>query len=87
MDSPVLTENQEKLKSLMLEVLLLTEEEFSFELKRSECQTWDSLAVVALAAGVEETFGYHLKPDEAIGLTSVADIVRVLESKGIRFHA
>lgn len=87
MDSPVLTENHAKLKSLMLEVLLLTDEEFSFELKRSECQTWDSLAVVAIAAGVEETFGYHFKPEEAIGLTSVADIVRVLESKGISFHA
>jgi acyl carrier protein len=87
MDSPVLTENQEKLRSLMLEVLLLTDEEFSFDLKRSECQTWDSLAVVAIAAGVEETFGYHLKPEEAIGLTGVADIVRVLESNGVSFRA
>jgi acyl carrier protein len=80
-----LSENHEKLKSLLLEVLLITDEEFSFDLKRSECETWDSLAVVAIAAGVEEVFGYHFKPEEAIGLTGVADIIRVLESKGIAF--
>jgi acyl carrier protein len=86
MESPVLNENQAKLKSLMMEVLLLADGEFTFELKRSECETWDSLAVVAIAAGVEETFGYHFKPEEAVGLGGVADIIRILETKGVQFR-
>jgi acyl carrier protein len=78
-------ENRQKLRDLLTEVLLLTDEEFSFDLKREQVETWDSLAVVAIAAGIDETFGYHLKPDEAVGLTGVRDIITVLEREGIRF--
>lgn len=87
MDATHLTENHIKLKDLLLDVLLLTEAEFSFALKRAECETWDSLAVVAIAAGVEEVFGYHFHPEEATSLASVADIIRILQSKGISFEA
>ncbi len=78
-------ENREKLRALLQEVLLLTDEEFSFELKREQVETWDSLAVVAIAAGVDETFGYHFTPDEAVGVTGVQDIVKILEREGISF--
>jgi acyl carrier protein len=77
--------NREKLRDLLLEVLLLTEEEFSYDLTRAQVETWDSLAVVAIAAGVDETFGYHLTPDQATGITGVNDIIRVLEGEGISF--
>jgi acyl carrier protein len=78
-------ENRKKLRDLLMEVLLLSDEEFSLDLKREQVETWDSLAVVAIAAGVDETFGYHLTPDEAVGLTGVQDIVRILEREGISF--
>lgn len=77
--------NREKLRELLLEVLLLTDEEFSFDLNRAQVETWDSLAVVAIAAGVDETFGYHFTPDQAAGITGVNDIIRVLEREGISF--
>ena len=77
--------NREKLRDLLLEVLLLSDEEFSYDLNREQVETWDSLAVVAIAAGVDETFGYHLTPDEAVGITGVNDIIRVLEREGISF--
>ncbi len=80
-------ENREKLRALLQEVLLLTDEEFNFELKREQVETWDSLAVVAIAAGVDETFGYHFTPDEAVGVTGVQDIIKVLEREGISFAA
>jgi acyl carrier protein len=78
-------ENRQKLRDLLIEVLLLTDEEFSFDLKREQVETWDSLAVVAIAAGIDETFGYHFTPDEAVAITGVRDIITILEREGIRF--
>ncbi len=77
--------NREKLQDLLLDVLLLDPSEFRFDLKREEIQTWDSMGVVAIAVGVDETFGYHFTPEEATSLTGVDDIIRILETKGISF--
>ena len=78
-------ENRQKLRDLLMDVLLLSDQEFSFDLRREQIETWDSLAVVAIAAGIDETFGYHLTPDEAVSLTGVRDIIKVLEREGISF--
>jgi len=77
--------NREKLQDLLLDILLLTPDEFRFDMKREEILTWDSMGVVAIAVGVEETFGYHFTPEEATSLTGVGDIIRILETKGILF--
>lgn len=77
--------NHEKLQELLLDVLLLDPSEFSFDLKREDVETWDSMAVVAVAVGVDETFGYHFTPEEATSVTGVADVMRILETKGISF--
>ena len=77
--------NREKLQDLLLDVLLLDPSEFRFDLRREEIETWDSMAVVAIAVGVEETFGYHFTPDEATSLTGIDDIVRILETREISF--
>jgi len=77
--------NKDKLKDLLVEVLILEEGEFRFDLMREDVDSWDSLAVVALAVGVEETFGYHMKPEEALEIRGVRDIIALLESKGISF--
>ncbi len=78
--------NKEKLKSLLIEVLLLSDGEFRFDLLKKEVNTWDSLAVVALAVGCAETFGYHMKPEEAVSVKGVGDIMKILELKGINFN-
>ncbi len=78
-------DNSQKLRDLLMDVLLLSEHEFSFDLQREQVETWDSLAIVAIAAGIDETFGYHLSPDEAVSLTGVRDIVTILEREGVRF--
>ena len=77
--------NREKLQDLLLDILLLDPSEFHFDLKREEIQTWDSMGVVAIAVGVDETFGYHFTPEEATSLTGVSDIIRILETKDISF--
>ena len=77
--------NRDKLKQLLLDVFLLTEDEFSFELRKQDVSTWDSLGVVSLAVGIQETFGYHFTPQEATAIQSVGDIMRILSEHGISF--
>jgi len=74
--------DREKLKSVLLDVFLLGESEFRFDLTRDEIDTWDSLGVVSLAVGIHETFGYHMKPEEATALRSIPDLIALLSAKG-----
>jgi acyl carrier protein len=78
-------ENREKLKKVVEDVFLLQPGEFRFDLRRDEVETWDSFGVVSLAVGIQETFGCHLAPAEAVGINSVADIISLLSAKGIKF--
>lgn len=75
--------NGEKLRQLVTDVLLLEEDEYREDLTREDVETWDSLAVVSIAVGIHEVFGYHPTPDEATAIHSVADIVELLSKKGI----
>ena len=77
--------NREQLAELLIDVFLLEPDEFRFDLQRDEVETWDSLGVVAMAVGVQETFGYHFSPEEATGITKVQDIIDLLVGKGIAF--
>lgn len=78
--------NREKLKDLFVDVFLIEPSEFRFDLTREEVKTWDSLGVVSMAVGIQETFGYHMRPEEAVAIKGVGDIIKVLESKGILFE-
>ena len=77
--------NREKLQDLLQDILLLDPSEFRFDLGRDDVETWDSMSIVAIAVGVDETFGYHMSPEEAIQIAGVADIIEILEAKGISF--
>ena len=76
----------EKLKDLLTDVFLLEENEFSFELSRNQVNSWDSLGTVAMAVGVQDVFGYHMTPDEAMCINKVQDIVDILKEKGVAFN-
>ena len=77
--------NHSKLEQLFLDVFLMDVSEYHLDLQRSEVDTWDSLGIVSLGVGIEETFGYHPTPEEARALASVADVIALLKSKGIAF--
>lgn len=77
--------NYEKLKNLLVDVFLLEPSEFRLDLSRDEIDSWDSLGVVSMAVGIEETFGYHLTPEEATDVKSVQDIMKILRAKGVVF--
>lgn len=77
--------NTEKLKQLFVDVFLIEPETFRLDLRRDEIDTWDSLGVVSLAVGVQEAFGYHFTPEEAVSVQSVGDVIRILKARGIEF--
>ena len=80
-------DNHQKLKDLLMDVFLIEESEYSLDLSQQDVDTWDSLGLVSMAVGVEETFGYHFTQEEALSIKKFRDIVDVLESKGISFGA
>ena len=77
--------NTQKLKELLMDIFLLEEKEFSFELSQTDIDTWDSLGTVSMAVGIQEEFGYHMSPEEAVKMASISDIKSLLEEKGIKF--
>ncbi len=78
--------NSEKLKDLLVEIFLLEDDEFSFDLSRDDIETWDSLGTVSMAVGIQEEFGYHMTPEEATKMASVHEIKTLLEGNGIVFE-
>lgn len=76
---------REQLIELLADIFLLDPEEVTFETTRDDLPTWDSLAVVSIAVGVNETFKYHFTPDEANSIQKFQDIIDLLETKGIAF--
>ena len=77
--------NREKLKDLLMDVFLIEPSEFRFDMMRDEIESWDSLGVVSMALGIQETFGYHMKPEEAVAIKGFQQIIELLVSKGIKF--
>lgn len=76
--------NRAKLKQLLLDIFLISEGDFRWDLKRDEVPTWDSLGTVSMAVGVQGTFGYHLTPDEAIGIHGFEALAAILSDRGIK---
>ena len=68
-----------------MDVFLIDESEYSLEMSRDDIETWDSMGLVAMAVGIEETFGYHFAQEEALAIRKVQDIVDILTSEGISF--
>ncbi len=75
--------NDRKLFSLLEGILLISPSEYLDDHGPDEIGTWDSLATVSIAAGVEAEFGYSMPPEEMAMLGSIGDIKAALRSGGI----
>ena len=75
----------QQLKELLMDVFLIDESEYSLELTQDDIETWDSMGLVAMGVGIEETFGYHLTQAEALSVRKFQDVVDILTSNGIAF--
>lgn len=51
------------------------------EAKQGEASEWDSLASLSILLELEEVFDVELSEDEVAGLTSLDEIVAILESR------
>jgi len=77
--------NDLKLRNLLVETLLIEDEQYRNENGPDTIETWDSLAMVRIAVGVEEVFGYKMTPEEMVSLDSIGDIKAILRSHDIGF--
>ncbi|TFH31595.1 MAG: acyl carrier protein [Deltaproteobacteria bacterium] len=77
--------NDLKLRNLLVETLLIDDDQYRDENGPDTIETWDSLAMVRIAVGVKDTFGYDMTPEEMVSLESIGDIKAILRSHDIAF--
>ena len=79
--------NDLKLRNLLFEILLIDEDEYRDDYGPDEIETWDSLAMVTIASGIEKEFGHALSPEEMVSLESIGNIKNILRSRGVELDA
>jgi acyl carrier protein len=60
-------------------------ENINDQLSMSDVETWDSLQHMSLIASLEQVFEVEFTFEEIVLMQNVAEIKRVLESKGVKF--
>jgi acyl carrier protein len=83
--SPSEVANDVKLKSLLVDVLLIEEEQYRDDYGPDQIASWDSLGMIEIAAAIHEHFGETLEPEEMVALRSIGDIKAVLRQRGVDF--
>ena len=74
---------EERLKRVVIDVLLIEDEEFVDANGPDDISSWDSLAALMLAAGIEKEFGLAVPPDEMAMFNCIGDIRQFCRAKGI----
>tara|TARA_B000000441_G_C21371968_1_gene139126 strand:+ start:176 stop:406 length:231 start_codon:yes stop_codon:yes gene_type:complete len=69
------------LKSILREVLDLDDTEISKDIILQDVETWDSLSHMTLIARIEETFEIEFTGKEISTISSVRDLISMLESR------
>lgn len=72
-----------RLAELLAEVFGLRVPEIQPDLKRCEVGTWDSLKQMDLVMSLEREYGIALDIPDILRMTSVAEIMDVLNEKGV----
>ena len=72
-----------KLNSIIAETLRLPLEKVKDELEMSQVEYWDSLQHMNLIASLEQAFDAEFTFEEIVSMQNVAEIKRVLKSKGV----
>ena len=70
------------LEQLLADLLQIPLTEVTDQLAMADVEAWDSLKHMELIASLEEQLGIQLSFEEIVSMRSVADIKRVLNSKG-----
>jgi len=80
-----LTSNDLKLKAILTDVLLIDDSQFRDESGPAEIETWDSLAMVEIAAALEREFNCDLQPEDVVMLDNIGQIKLLLGARGFEF--
>ena len=72
-----------KLAEVLAEIFGLRVSEIQPELQKSEVGTWDSLKQMDLVLSLEREYDIALDIPDIIRMTSVAEIMAVLQDKGV----
>jgi acyl carrier protein len=62
------------------EVVMVEPGSLSLDTKLDSIDEWDSVAMVALVALLDESYGVHLKANALKEMTTIADIVNYIEA-------
>ncbi|BDQ04009.1 MAG: acyl carrier protein [Ignavibacterium sp.] len=71
----------EKLKSIILRELNLSEFELKEETQANQVPGWDSLKNFTIILSIEEEFGVKFLTEEILSIKNVGDLQKLLESK------
>ncbi len=72
-----------RLAAVLSQVFGLHEEQISIELTKDDVSSWDSLRQMDLVMSIESEFGITLEISDIINMDSVANIIIVIQNKGI----
>jgi len=72
-----------KLNEIVASVLHIPMDGVADQLTMAEVETWDSLQHMNLIAALEQAFNTEFTFEEIVSMQSVAEIRRVLKSKGL----
>ena len=70
---------ENKILEIMCEAFEM--EEVSTDASQKNCERWDSLHHLGLAAELEETFDIELEPEEIAEMTDFARVLEMIKSK------
>ena len=70
---------EERVLEIMREVFEM--DEVSDDVSQKNCDTWDSLHHLTLAAELEEAFDIELEPEEIAEMTDFSRVVTMIQSK------
>ncbi len=75
------TEIEEKVKAFMIDELEIDEEKIAPEATLKDDLGIDSLDFVDIVVIVERNFGFKIKPEEMVGVTTLAQFCDYIEGK------
>jgi len=71
------------LHQVISEVLRLPPDRITADMSIHKVDTWNSLTHIELVVTIEERFHIQLTEDEIVAMTSIAEVERILGSRGV----
>jgi acyl carrier protein len=77
-----MSSTDEKLKNILMKVLLIDKNTISDNMSRKKVEEWDSMAQLMLVSEIESAFNVVMSDEDIMEIQTVGDIKRVLKKLG-----